>query len=241
MSLRRFFVDTPPENGSLSVEGEEVHHIRDVTRLRRGESLEVTDGKGWVHRCTIEGSGRNRLHLTVINSHFSPPVPLRLWLCISLLKGKAMNFVVERLTEMGVGRLTPILFSRTELPSGEDRRSKKWYKIAEQAIKVNDNPWLPRIDDPMTLDELIHESVSCPVKLLLDLSPRSKPLGVDEKKPPVVCLIGPPGGITDSERDKMEQAGFSGVKIGPWTLRSETAAMYAAACLDMATREEVGL
>lgn len=238
-ALRRFFVDGVPQDGYLYVVGDELHHIRDVTRLRCGHLLEITDGRGWVHQCHVEDFEHNRLRLAVISSQLHPPSSMRLWLVISLLKGKAMNFVVERLTEMGIDRISPVILSRADVQQSNESKSSKWLKIAEQAIKVNDNPWLPKIDDPMTLDDVIRESVFCPVKIFLDLDAQMELPKMNARKVPVLFLVGPPGGLTDIERTKMREAGFLGVRISPWTLRSETAAMYAAAWLDSATREWV--
>lgn len=229
MSIRRFFCSEQPQDGLMTIMGEEVHHITAVNRLRVGSKLEVTNGQGWVHQARIETVERDRLRVNVLESHFTPRPSPGMWLAISMLKGKAMNFVIERLTEIGVDRITPVLFNRTDVSGSDDNKALKWYKIAEQAIKVNDNPWLPMIDDPVELGDFLKSADTGFSRVLLDLEGSLSVRKIGNIALPVLFLIGPPGGICERERSDIKLSGFMSARICQWTLRSETAAMVAAA------------
>jgi len=232
MTIRRFFCSEKINDGLITIEGEEVHHICSVNRLRDGSNLEITDGMGWVHQARIESFNRDRIYALVIKSHFTPKPPSTISIAISLLKGKAMNLVIERLSEIGVHRISPIIFDRTDAFASDEGRSQKWTRIAEQAIKVSDNPWLPVIDDPISVNELLKKRDAYQSKILLDLD---EPYDLQEMGKvicPALSLIGPPGGITKQEQLQIKESGFKSVRISQWTLRSETAAIVVAAWLN---------
>ena len=222
----------------MTVTGDELRHIREVNRLREGAVLEITDGKGWVHSARIESCDRDSMVLAVDQSRYAEPQKEKTWLGISLLKGKAMHFVVERLTEIGIDRITPVIFHRTDVQRIEDNKPQKWMRIAEQAIKVSDNPWLPQIDPPVQLKDLLADLSAETVKLLLDLDGEMDHRSHGEINGPVFFLIGPPGGITDGERDQIKKAGFRTIRLSQWTFRSETAALYSAVWLKVMTWEK---
>ncbi len=223
----------------MIVEGEELHHISDVNRLRVGSEMEVTDGRGWVHLARIDALTRYRVSAVVLKSHFSPKPPPESCLAVSLLKGKAMNFIVERLTEMGIDRIIPVVFYRSDVQRHEAGKAIKWIRIAEQAIKVSDNPWLPVIEEPVPLSELLSRQDEFKSKTFLDLDEPFRVHGIEPVLRPALALIGPPGGVTGSERSQIKAAGYKSFRICQWTLRSETAAMVAAAWLDLSKSDEV--
>lgn len=240
MSIRRFFSAEKIHDEQICIRGEEVHHILDVNRLRIGAEIELTDGQGWVHLGCIDSFKRDRVSVRIVRSQFSPKPPMRIHMAVSLLKGKAMSFVVERLTEVGVDRITPIIFSRTDVSRTEAGRANKWLRIAEQAIKVNDNPWLPIVDEPVALDTLLSEKEEYKTKVLLDLGDSYAYQDLGDTSAPALALIGPPGGFTNEERGQIKAAGFQKIRMCKWTLRSETAALFAAAWLSTSLPQESG-
>ncbi len=200
--------------------------------------LEVTDGRGWVHRGQIDVCRRDQVVLTVQTSQYTEPQDVKLRLAVSLLKGKAMHFVVERLTEIGIGHITPVIFNRTDVQNFEDRKPQKWTRIAEQAIKISDNPWLPKIDAPVQLSDLLDEVPGESIKLLFDLEGETEIKAMGNIDAPVLFVVGPPGGITDSERELLKSSGFRSIKMSQWTFRSETAALFSAVWLKMSMSDE---
>jgi 16S rRNA (uracil1498-N3)-methyltransferase len=249
MTRRRFFA--PPS--AFSVDGltvtlapDEARHLRDVLRLERGEEVFVFDGEGREFRCVIEESGRKgaTLRLSDEVEAARPESTLRLRLAIALLKGEKFDLVVQKATELGAWRITPVLTKLADVRVRDEadgvRRVGRWQRIALEACKQSGRARVPEIDAPAPFASLIEKAQSDAQRLRVMFSEREGVRIIEtvknlEARPTeVTALVGSEGGWTDEEIQLARSNGWSVVTLGGRTLRAETAAIAAAVLLQHA-------
>ena len=227
-TIRRFFSDFNSRAGNISITGDELFHLKNVLRGKRGDPVEVTNGRGKLIYGEIENiiSDRATIRIKKMRSEKKPPITVMI--APSLLKKKPMNLLIEKLSELGVDEIRPVVYQRSDM-GYTDSGPEKWQKIAIQSIKVSDRLWVPEVFAPMDIEEMMALSRRARTKIFLDLKS-------DQREhitwlPPVLALIGPPGDFTEREREMILRNGFRPLRINECTLKTETAAISIAAFL----------
>jgi 16S rRNA (uracil1498-N3)-methyltransferase len=228
MSTRRFFSSHPLSGNTLRINSDEYHHLKNVNRAKCGDSLEVIDGHGSLFTGEIQAMKSDEALVQVKKIEKSDKPPVNVIVAPSLLKQRPMNMMIEKLTELGVDEIRPVMFTRTD-ETYSPARLKKWNRIAGQSLKVNKRLWLTDIYPPVSIDQIIEMSRPIKTKILLDI-PGQSPGNVIWQFP-VIAVIGPPGDITAVEREILLQNGFTPYKINDVVLKSETAAISIGAVL----------
>lgn len=194
---------------------EDAHHAQRVLRLRRGEELTVGDGRGSWRRVAFAPE------LVPVDDIVSEPAPdPALTVAFALVKGTKPEFVVQKLTEVGVDRIVPFEAERSVVRWDRDKRDRavlKWRIVAREAAMQSRRAWLPEVQPVTTAREVLGPLGA----VRADMGGR--PIGVDDH----VVAIGPEGGWSPSEVDLSPDA----VVLGPHVLRAETAAVVAGALL----------
>src|SRR5262245_34010554 len=112
--MHRFYLPSAETQGvSLTLTGREAHHALHVVRVRRGERVVVLDGAGHEFMCEVRESDRRAVSLSVTQKNFIRPLPYQLLLAQAVTKGKTMDLIIQKATELGVNRFVPILSERT--------------------------------------------------------------------------------------------------------------------------------
>lgn len=230
MTTRRFFSPNPVVNGCIILTGDELFHLRKVNRAKTGDEIEVINGTGSLFLGRIREIGKNEALVAVDREENEPQPPPQTIIAPSLIKKKAMNLMIEKLTEMGVDEIRPVFFIRTD-EKYTSSHLKKWQRLAIQSLKVNKKLWPTRIYPPAAAAEIIEFSRDKKTKILLDKRGRDA-VGGDFTFP-VISVIGPPGGLEPGEEEKFRQADFLFYKVNDCVLKSETAALSIAAILKM--------
>jgi 16S rRNA (uracil1498-N3)-methyltransferase len=228
MSTRRFFSSHPFTGNILRLSGDEYHHLKNVNRAKCGESIEVIDGQGYLFFGEIRAMKSDEALVLVKKMEKSHKPPINAIVAPSLLKKHPMNMMIEKLTEIGVDEIRPVMFTRTD-ETYSPVRLKKWNRIACQSLKVNKRLWLTDIYPPVSIGQIIEISRPIKTKILLDISGQNP--GKVMWRFPVIAVIGPPGDITAAEREILVQNGFTSYKINDAVLKSETAAISIGAAL----------
>jgi 16S rRNA (uracil1498-N3)-methyltransferase len=243
--MHRFYL--PPEQTrgpSLVLDGREAHHALHVLRLKSRERVAVLDGAGHELMCEVVSSDRDRVSLAVRQNNFIPPLPYELTLIQAIPRGKAMDLIVQKATELGVHRIVPILGERTVAhiePEEGVTKVEKWKATAIEAIKQCGSAWLPSFESPGTPRDWLARNERFELPLLATLQSDSRhpreyfrSFELDKKRPPrTVCVwIGPEGDFTPAEINLIRGAGALPIGLGQLILRSETAALYSLAVLN---------
>ncbi len=230
MEIRRFFSREPVLQHTVTIGGEEYHHIRSVNRLRPGDPIEVIDGCGRLYTGTIGAISRGQVVVHIQKEEREDPSTVETIVAPSLLKPRAMTLLMERLSEMGIDEIRPVIYSRTDIDY-TPAMLKKWQRLAVQSLKVNKRLWLTAIYPPVTLQELLSWAKDSEVRTPLVLDLEGPKGDLPPFRPPVCCLIGPPGDFTPQEKEQIAQNHFIPYRLNPCTLKTETAAIAAAALL----------
>jgi 16S rRNA (uracil1498-N3)-methyltransferase len=223
---------TPPlltKNKSLSIQGEELHHLSKVLWKKVGEAIIVIDGKERAYKAVLESISRSSAECKILETFYrfnEPEVEVKL--AVALLKNPSrLDFLVEKCTELGVRGFIPMETDRTIVSKVHTERLQK---IALAAMTQCGRSYLPPIHSLMKFSEALTYIKDCDVKFIMhekaDL--RSDPRGKNEigkREKSVGILVGPEGGFTDDEVQAAQSAGFVPLSLGTRRLRSETAAI----------------
>jgi len=235
MSTRLFVSGAFGNDVELVLQGEQARYLGRVLRSRTGDEVRVFNGDVGEWSATIASISKSTVVLRV-NSRCDPNTEslLDLHLVQGISRGDRMDFVVQKTTELGVTRITPVLTHhgvvKLDAQRGEKRR-QHWQHIAESACEQSGRTQPPLIDAPIALNTWFGARNSAQTTELILQPGAAMALTAIDRPPEKLCLlIGPEGGFSEREIGDAAIAGFSAVAIGPRVLRTETAAL-AAVCI----------
>jgi 16S rRNA (uracil1498-N3)-methyltransferase len=236
-----FLVDAVPSGAHVVLDGPEGHHAAAVRRLQPGEELVLADGRGAAAACVVETvQGKDSLTLRVARTWSEPQPQPRIVLAQALVKGDRGELAVELATETGVDVVTPWRASRSIAKWDDGPRGAKalarWRSTAREAAKQSRRAWIPEVTEPVTTRQLADLVRKSAVALVLDAASDT---GIHDVELPdtgdILLVVGPEGGISDSESETLHVAGAQVVRLGPTVLRASTAAAVAIAALGVLT------
>ena len=229
----RLFVDPPLAAGARIVLPEIAgRHATRVLRLGVGDGLTVFDGRGGEYDATIARASRGAVEVevgahTAVERESALAVELGQGIC----RGDRMDLVVQKATELGVRAIRPVFCERTVVkldPVRAERRVAHWRAVAVHAAQQSGRTRVPEVAQVEDLDTWLARPGAGP---RLVLSPRADVSLSDLAPPmsgkPVRLLVGPEGGLAPREVERARDAGFTGLRLGPRVLRTETAALIA--------------
>jgi len=240
--MRHFFID--PENivgANAVLTGTEARHISTVLRLSTGTTITLFDGSGSYFEALLTKISPTRVETRIVSivPYLDATVDFRpaLHLGIGLLKGKKMDFIIQKITELGIESLRPF---RSQFCAAHDPaagRLSRWQKIALEACKQCNRPKPPDLHEVTGFKDLL----SVPggdehdLKLIFWEEEGQKPLqgtlGALSEIKSALILIGPEGGFSSAEVEDAVAAGYQPVTLGSRILRAETAALAAVSIL----------
>lgn len=231
----------PPEGTETILDGPEGRHAATVRRLRPGERLVLSDGRGGLAVCEVLETGRDRLRLRVLRRQIEPAPALRVTLAQALVKGERGELAVELATEAGVDAVLPWRASRCVARWDEGPRGAKalsrWRETARQAAKQARRGWFPEVAEPVDTAELALRCTAAAGCLVLHEAATESVVSVPlPAEGELVLIVGPEGGITEAELATLTAAGGRPVRLGPALLRSSSAGVVALGAIGALTR-----
>ena len=218
--------------GAAELRGDEARHLTRVLRVAPGQRFEISDNHQ-AYLAEITEARGERVVLRVVEA--LPPVvsPVCITLCASLVKFDRFEWIVEKATELGVGRILPVEASRSEkgLFDASRKRRERWVRIARESSQQARRVRLPEILDAVRFERCLQEPAAHRYFLDETLAPPLLSQIPAEGSDSAAVLIGPEGGWTDAERQLAVAAAWQPVSLGPLVLRAETAACAALAIL----------
>lgn len=236
-----FLVDALPDAETFVLDGPEGHHAAAVRRLGTGSALVVSDGAGSAAACVVESvAGRDSLRLRISRRWHDPQPSPRIVLAQALVKGDRGELAVELATETGVDSVVPWRAARCIARWDDGPRGAKalarWRSTAREAAKQARRTWVPPVSEPVTTAHLASLIHSAALGVVLDAA---APSGLTDLPLPgdgdVVLVVGPEGGISESELALLRDAGAQVARLGPTVLRASTAAAAAISALGVMT------
>ncbi len=237
MRLTRVYLDAPLEAGArVTLTGSAARHVTRVLRLRPGQALTLFNGGGGEYAATIEALHGERVAVAVGEpSAIERESPLAVTLAQGVSRGERMDLVVQKATELGVHAIVPLFTERSVVRLSAPQATRKlthWRAVAVAACEQSGRNRLPQIAPPLPLADFLHQPPKAGARLLL--SPQAVARIQDvPPAPAATVLIGPEGGLTETEEQTALAAGFTPVRLGPRILRTETTALAALTVLQL--------
>ena len=236
--------DSVPPVGEIAVvDGDEGFHAATVRRIKPGELLVISDGAGALADCVVESAEKRSLtaRVTARRTAVRPAPPVTVAQAIP--KSERAELAVELATEAGADGFLAWQADRCVARWDGDRADKglrRWRAVARSAARQSRRPWIPDVEGPLSTAELarrVSEQVAAGGLVLALHESAERPLTElpVAQAPSVLLVIGPEGGISDAELDRLGAAGATAVRLGPTVLRTSTAAAVALGALGVLT------
>lgn len=238
--MRRFTIAPDAvDGGRVTFDADESRHLWRVLRLRPGDTVVATDGRGRDYTVRLDAVGARSTGTVLGEGLVAAESPLAVTLIQSVPKSEKMEAIVRAATELGVERVLPALTERTVVRMDAARwreRARRWQRVAREAAKQSRRPVIPEVEVPRALGEILARPLAGALALcawegggeslaaVLEASARPRS---------AVILVGPEGGLSGAEADAARSSGFRLVNLGPRILRTETAAPALLAVLQL--------
>jgi 16S rRNA (uracil1498-N3)-methyltransferase len=237
MRIPRIHVPQPLAPGrDIELPQQASEHIARVLRLDRGHPLRLFSGDGNEYSAEIVSLGKRSVSARVIAAlpAADRESPLRITLGQGIARGEKMDLILQKATELGVVGIVPLVTVRTEVKLDADRAQRRmahWRAVIASACEQSGRTRLPEIREPVRLADWA-ATLGNDTSLRLTLDPHAAVAPRDVSPDGRVTLaIGPEGGLSEQDLATLKHAGFSGLRLGPRILRTETAGLAAIAAL----------
>jgi len=219
----------------VQLTGPEGHHAAAVRRMRVGEAIALTNGRGLKARGVVRAVAPKQLTIAVhsVETIESPVVSFTLVQAVA--KGDRDELAVQAATELGAGKVVPWQADRSvsKWDGKEEKNRERWQQIVDEAAKQALRPWFPPVNQVQSSKSLAKQiAESAGTFLVLDPTAVMSLNQVElSKSGEVALIVGPEGGITEAELALFETAGAKRVHLGSGILRTSTAGMAAISVL----------
>jgi 16S rRNA (uracil1498-N3)-methyltransferase len=243
--MHRFYLPSSEcQRTTLTLTDREAHHAAQVLRVRSGEPVVVLDGAGYEFFCEVQDVSKKTVSLAVKQKSFTPRLPYKITLLQAIPKGKLIELIIQKATELGVARIVPVLSERVITQLDEESSAdklEKWRQTTIEAVKQCGQPWLPQIDMPLTPNDFLERNEQFDLSLIASLQVDSRHpreyfdafFAERKHKPQSICIwVGPEGDFTLPEMEMIKHSGVSPITLGRLVLRCETAAIYCLSVLN---------
>lgn len=228
MSRRRWIADEVSGDRAALVGGH-AEHLARVLRAQVGQEFDIVAG-GIVRLGRITDIAPQRISFA-LGEEVPAALPPQVYLLLAVFKFDRFEWALEKATELGIARLTPVLARRTDahLASAAGKRVERWRRVAREAAEQSRRTTPPEVADPAKLASALGEARGTRIVLAESEQGTTLKQALASATEPVSLAIGPEGGWTNDELKRFVEAGWTPASLGPTTLRAETAAIAALA------------
>lgn len=214
---------------AISLPYSEMKHAVQVKRLRGGDTLHLINGKGIIAEAVIDTVSRKECSCRIeAISELPPPSAHALTVAISTIRPNRMDYIVEKLCEVGVKNIQFLHMKHTGIHTFKQLHLEK---ISISAMKQSKQAWLTALLPPVSLDNWLTSLPDNSARMIAHTSLESNRKSIKPVSPPLFLLIGPEGGFSDEEYQLAIEKDFQPISLGDTILRAETAAVVGAAKL----------
>ncbi len=236
MRVVRVHVDQPlAPDADVLLPAAAAYHVAKVLRLRAGAPIVAFDGSGSDYRCEVLAVEGERVRVRVgPRAAGLAESPLGITLVQAVSRGERMDWTLQKATELGVRAIQPVLSARSVVRLDAQQAGKKlrhWQAIVAGACEQCGRSVLPEVRPPLELASHLATAPREGQRFVLSPGGPASLAGLASVSTRVELLIGPEGGLDDTELERARQAGYAPVRLGPRVLRTETAGIVALAVL----------
>jgi 16S rRNA (uracil1498-N3)-methyltransferase len=201
--------------------------------LRTGASIQVFDGQGCEHQARLAEITRSGITLEIREPVAAiPESPLQITLLQGIARNDRMDFILQKAVELGVQTIQPIWMQRSHTRLKGERLEKRichWHGVITSACEQSGRATLPQLLLPEEYSTWINTGTDSDLRLMLQPDARSCLRNLEKPAGGISILVGPEGGLAPEEQTLAKTAGFTGIRLGPRVLRTETGALAALA------------
>jgi len=213
----------------IELSDERAHYVRSVLRLKNGAALVIFDGSGFEFSARLQRVDRRCVIVEIGHSREGSTEPaIRIELGLGISRGERMDFAIQKAVELGVFKISPLLTIRCVVQLHAERalhKCRHWQKVAQSASEQSGRTRVPELAPPVAVNSWIGSRQG--LKMILDPSAERTLARIEPRNEPICLLSGPEGGFSEAERAAAIAADFVPIRLGPRTLRTETAALAA--------------
>ena len=238
MRLTRNYIDHPLQPGQRVALPETVaNHLLRVLRLGVGDALIVFNGDGFDYHASVVNAERRAAQIEVQSREAaSSESALSITLGQGIARGDKMDWVLQKATELGVAAVAPVRTQWTEVrlnAERAERRHQHWHGVIASACEQSGRATVPGLSVASELSDWAGSAPQNALRLLLDPDGEHSLRSCPPPQPgqPVWLVIGPEGGLSERDIAPLRAAGFSGLRLGPRVLRTETAGLAVIAAM----------
>lgn len=236
----QFFLDSShiePAGGVVTITGSDARHIVKVLRLGPGDAVRVVTPDGRTHLARIESAAPDAVECSLVSAEReAQPGGVEVTLAQAIPKGRSMEAIIRKATELGVAAIVPLQTERcVSRPKEEEARQKllRWRKIAVEAAKQSSRSTVPEVTPVKLIPQFLQDHPDADLKLILYEEEKTVSLkqalstGESSIHPAakVNVIIGAEGGFSPQEVETARQNGYITVSLGPRILRTDTASL----------------
>lgn len=231
--MHRFFIeDTQIVDGQVFISGENFEHMVKSLRVKIGEKVELSNGKGLEYIASVQEISPNQVLLKIAQEATnSSEMPIEITLYQGLPKYTKMDLIVQKAVELGVTSIVPLIMERTivEIDKKANKKIERWQKISEEAAKQSKRGIIPVIKPVIKLKDIDKEFEKNDLNLIAfeneeDSNLKKILIEYNEVKK-IGIVIGPEGGISEKEVEYLRALKAKSISLGKRILRTETAGM----------------
>lgn len=234
MRIPRIYQQAPLVSGeTIELESSASHHLTKVLRLKNSDAITLFNGEGGEYSAHLQIENKKTFAIIQQFHDINNESPLDITLLQGISKGERMDLAIQKAVELGVKRIIPIFCQRSVVNLKNDRAEKKhqhWQGIVINACEQSGRCILPKLETPIKLVDYLGLDIDG-YKLTLDPTAQQGINTLELSNGQITLLIGPEGGLTESEITQAASRGFKGITLGPRVLRTETAALACIAAL----------
>jgi len=237
MRMTRVHVDMPLAAGSeMPLPEHAAAHLSRVLRLAVGDPCVLFNGDGHDYPGRIVTVGKREVRVAIEAAiAVDLESPLHLGLLQGIARGEKMDLILQKATELGVSEVRPLTSQRSEVKLDDSRAGKRlahWQGVVASACEQCGRAVVPPVSAPDTLARVLAGLPAGGLRLILDPAGElALPTLANEPDTPIWLAVGPEGGWSPRDREQFQASGFRGLRLGPRTLRTETAGLAAIAAL----------
>lgn len=239
-----FYADVIPNAGEMvSVDGDEGFHAATVRRIRPGERLVLSDGRGTWAPCEVESVAKRGLTARILSRTVVPPPAPTVTVVQAIPKSERSELAVESATEAGADDFIAWEAQRCVARWDGDRAEKglrRWRAVARSAARQSRRAHIPEVSGPLSTAKLtafVAERVAAEALVLVLHESGEQPLAKTPvaEADSIILVVGPEGGVSDGEISDLVAVGAVVVRLGPTVLRTSTAAAVALGAIGVLT------
>ena len=228
--MHRFYIGQISGDKAVLTDTNQLHHVRDVLRLKTGDTIIVFDSAGHEYKATITSISKKQVELNLTPLKIRRSNSVRLTVACAIPKAGRMDDIIDNLTQLGVERIIPMLTDRVVVKldlAAREARLSRWQKIAQSAAQQCQRRRVPVISPVTDVKKVISESRDFDLKLIPHLTGERtliKDILAKSRAKNIIVLIGPEGDFNPEEVELALNNGFIPVSLGDTVLRVATAA-----------------